>query len=38
MTGSSKRSMEPLGSIKGGNFFDRVSDNQFLKKDSAPWI
>jgi len=26
-----------LGSVKGGEFRDQLSEYQFLKKDSAPW-
>jgi hypothetical protein len=28
---------KPLGSKKGGEFFNKVSEYQPLKKDSAPW-
>jgi hypothetical protein len=28
---------EPSGSIKAGEFLDKVSDCQFLNEDFAPW-
>jgi hypothetical protein len=28
---------EPLGSIKGGEFLEQLSDYQLLKDDAAPW-
>jgi hypothetical protein len=28
---------EPSDPIKGGEFLDKLSDYQVLKKDSAPW-
>jgi hypothetical protein len=29
---------EPSGSIKGGEFYDQLSDYQFFKKESVAWI
>jgi hypothetical protein len=37
VAGSSEHGNELLGSIKGGEFLDQLSDCQLLKKDSAPW-
>jgi hypothetical protein len=34
---SCDHSNEPLGSTKGAEFFNYVSDCQLLKKDSDPW-
>jgi hypothetical protein len=28
---------EPLDSVRGGQFFDQLSDSQHLKKDPAQW-
>jgi hypothetical protein len=36
VTGTCEHSSEPSDSIKGREFFDQLSDYQFLKKDSAP--
>jgi hypothetical protein len=35
--GSCEHGNEPLGSIKGGEFLDWLSDYYLLKKDSVPW-
>jgi hypothetical protein len=37
MVGCCEHGNEPLGSIKGGEFLDYLSNCQLLKKDSAPW-
>jgi hypothetical protein len=36
-TASCEHGNEPSGSIKGGEFLDKLSDCQLLKKDSDPW-
>jgi hypothetical protein len=35
VAGSCEHGDEPLGSIKGGEFFDQLSDCYVLKKDSC---
>jgi hypothetical protein len=35
--GSCEHGNEPLGSIKGSEFFDQLSNCQFLKKDCTLW-
>jgi hypothetical protein len=35
VVGRCEHGNEPLGSIKGGEFLDKLSDYQLLKKDSA---
>jgi hypothetical protein len=37
VAGSCEHDNEPSGSIKGGDFLYKLSDCQFLKKDSAEW-
>jgi hypothetical protein len=37
MVGSCKHSNKLSGSIKAVKFLEKLSDCQFLKKDSAPW-
>jgi hypothetical protein len=37
VVGCFEHSNEPSGSIKGGEFLDKLSDCQLLKKVSAPW-
>jgi hypothetical protein len=32
-----ERGNDPLGSVKGGEFLDKLKDCQLLKKDFAPW-
>jgi hypothetical protein len=34
---SCEHDTEPLGSIKGGEFLDKLSDCWLLMKDSDPW-
>jgi hypothetical protein len=38
VAGSFVQGNEPLGSIKGVQFPDYLSDYYLLKKNSAPWI
>ena len=37
MAGSCECGNEPLGSIKCGEFLDKLRSDQLLKKDTAPW-
>jgi hypothetical protein len=37
VTGFCEHGNEPSGSIRGGEFFDNLSDCQPLEKDSAAW-
>jgi hypothetical protein len=37
MVGSREHSNEPLGSIKGRSFLEKLGDCGLLSKDSAPW-
>jgi len=37
MAGSRDNGNESLGSVKGGEILDWLSDCKLLKKDSAPW-
>jgi hypothetical protein len=36
MAGSSEAGNKPLGSMKGGGFFGKLSEYHLLKKGSAP--
>jgi hypothetical protein len=38
VTGTFRCGNELSGSIKCGEFLDKLITGQFLKKDSAPWI
>jgi hypothetical protein len=38
VAGSWEYGNEPLGSIKGEEFLEYLSDYKLLKKDSAPWM
>jgi hypothetical protein len=37
LTDCSKRGNDPWGSKKDEEFLDKLSDYQFLKKESVPW-
>jgi len=37
VAGSCEHDNEPSGSLKGGEFFDHLSNCQLFRKDSAPW-
>jgi hypothetical protein len=37
VVGSCEHGNEPSGSIKGGEFLDKMSDYKLINRDSAPW-